>query len=257
MLVTDCYAIKFILSYEGGNPAILHLQMRLMCWDVDIVHLPDSKLFDADYWSHLGTDITFDLLFRKYLQLTHQLPQSKPAPTDLPMRPENMPYYRGPRILPPTPTAESENILHIQGLLTDLIVSDGRGHTHLSNAPIQFGKIDSSLPTTGQPARALLNSEFAQYARQTMNFDWAVYSVSNGHFGSTMESRNLPFTICLACNPTEHGRSLFHEFASTATVFSSGNNLLNHIRASGNQLVISGYLINSYCFQTSEVTTLF
>ena len=34
--VTDCYAIKFILSYEGGNSAILRLQMRLMCWDVDM-----------------------------------------------------------------------------------------------------------------------------------------------------------------------------------------------------------------------------
>jgi hypothetical protein len=41
--VTDCYAIKFILSYEGSNPAILHLQMRLMCWDVDIVHRPDTN----------------------------------------------------------------------------------------------------------------------------------------------------------------------------------------------------------------------
>ena len=28
--VTDCYAIKFILSYEGSKPAILRLQMRLM-----------------------------------------------------------------------------------------------------------------------------------------------------------------------------------------------------------------------------------
>jgi hypothetical protein len=36
--VTDCYVIKFILSYKGGNPAILRLQMRLMCWDMDIVH---------------------------------------------------------------------------------------------------------------------------------------------------------------------------------------------------------------------------
>jgi hypothetical protein len=35
---TDCYTIKFILSYDGTNPAILCLQMRLMCWDVDIVH---------------------------------------------------------------------------------------------------------------------------------------------------------------------------------------------------------------------------
>jgi hypothetical protein len=35
---TDCYAIKFILSYDSANPAILRLQMCLMCWDVGIVH---------------------------------------------------------------------------------------------------------------------------------------------------------------------------------------------------------------------------
>jgi hypothetical protein len=90
-----------------------------------------------------------------------------------------------------------------------------------------------------------------------MHFDWAVYSFSNGHFPLTIESRNLPFTICLACDSTERGQSLFHEFANSATVFSSGNDFLNHICASGDQSVISGYLINSYRFQTSEVTTLF
>ena len=68
--VTDCYAIKFILSYKGGNPAILRLQMRLMCWDVDIVHRPDVELVDADYWSQLGADLNFDPLYRKYLELT-------------------------------------------------------------------------------------------------------------------------------------------------------------------------------------------
>ena len=47
--VTDCYAIKFILSYDGGNPAILCLQMRLMGWDMDIVHRNDHHLDDADY----------------------------------------------------------------------------------------------------------------------------------------------------------------------------------------------------------------
>jgi hypothetical protein len=60
--VMDCYAIKFILSYEGGNSAILHLQMRLMCWDVDIVHRPDTELVDADYWSRFGVDLDFDPL---------------------------------------------------------------------------------------------------------------------------------------------------------------------------------------------------
>ena len=61
--VMDCCAIKLILSYEGGNPAILCLQMGLMCWDVDIVHRPDSELVDADYWSRLGVDIKFEPLF--------------------------------------------------------------------------------------------------------------------------------------------------------------------------------------------------
>ena len=46
---TACYAIKFILSYDGANPAILRLQMRLMCWDVDIVHRNDHYNADADY----------------------------------------------------------------------------------------------------------------------------------------------------------------------------------------------------------------
>ena len=96
--VTDFYTIKFNSLYEGGSPAILCLQMRLMCWDVDIFHRPDTELVDADNWSRLGVDMDFDPLYRKYLQLTHHLRKSKPVPTDLPMRPENMPYYRGPRI---------------------------------------------------------------------------------------------------------------------------------------------------------------
>jgi hypothetical protein len=61
--VTDCYAITFILSYESGNPAILRLQMHLMCWDVDIVHWPDTELIDAYYWLPLGVDLYFDPLF--------------------------------------------------------------------------------------------------------------------------------------------------------------------------------------------------
>ena len=68
--VTDCYAIKFILLYEGGNSAILRLQMRLMCWDVNIVHRHDVELIDADYWSRLGADLNFDPFYRKYLLLT-------------------------------------------------------------------------------------------------------------------------------------------------------------------------------------------
>jgi hypothetical protein len=255
--VTDCYAIKFILSYEGGNPAILRLQMRLMCWDVDIVHRPDTELVDADYWSRLGVDIDFDPLFKEYLGFTRQIRHSNPAPTDLPMRPENMPYYRGPRYQHPIqPESTNADTLHIQGLLTDIAVSSGWGNPHFENVPVHIGDRAQSnhlLP----PSRKLLNSELALYARQAMKYDWAVYSFSNGHFSSSINSHGLPFSICLACDTSESGRSLFNEFAPQATVFSSGNDLLNHIRASGHQSVISGYLINSYRFRTSEITKLF
>jgi hypothetical protein len=79
---------------------------------------------------------------------------------------------------------------------------------------------------------------FASHARQAQQFDWAVYSFSNGHFSSSVQSHNLPFQICLACDPYESGRSLFREFAASAKVFNSGNDLLHHIRASGNTSVI-------------------
>jgi len=84
-----------------------------------------------------------------------------------------------------------------------------------------------------------------------------VFAFSNGHFLSSIDSRQLPFTISLACDMTEQGHSLFHEFTTNAKVFSSGNDFLYHIRASNEQAIVNGYLINSYRFRTSEVTSSF
>jgi hypothetical protein len=85
--VTDCYAIRFILSYNVNNLAVLRLQMRLMCWDMDIVHRNDINMTDADYWSRLGEDICYDPLFKSYLDFDHSLHETLPAPVDLPMLP--------------------------------------------------------------------------------------------------------------------------------------------------------------------------
>jgi hypothetical protein len=65
--VTDCYAIWFLFSYDSNNPAILQLQMWLMCWGVDIVHHNNTHLTDAYYWLCLGEDICFDPHFHDYL----------------------------------------------------------------------------------------------------------------------------------------------------------------------------------------------
>jgi hypothetical protein len=251
--VTECYAIKFLLSYEGGNPAILCLQMRLMCWDMDIIHRPDSELVDADYWSHLGANINFNPLFHDYLDYTSKLQKSHPAPMDLPMHPENMPYYRGPRVQLVTKTSEAANALHIQSLLTDIIVSSCTGQAFLSNIPVRFGH--AALPTcrSATRPRALLNLEFASYAFQVMSFCWAIYSFSNGHSSSTIQSQHLPFHISLACDTSKAGCLLFAEFTPSAKVFSSGNDLLQHVRVSGETSVIHGYLINSYRFLTSKI----
>jgi hypothetical protein len=62
--VTNCYAIWFILSYEGANPAILCLQMQLMCWDMDIVHQNNIHMTNEDYGSRLGVGVCFDTQFK-------------------------------------------------------------------------------------------------------------------------------------------------------------------------------------------------
>jgi hypothetical protein len=252
---TDCYAIKFILSYDGANPAILCLQMRLMCWDVDIVHRSEHYIADADYWSRLGADLCFDPLFKKYLELTRSLCAENPPPTSLPMQPENMPYYRGPRVTtPPDDTADTTDAAHCQAIASALLIDDCRGLCHLSNVPVKFGDFEKA---TLQTARVLHNDEFPCYAQQVLQFNWVVYSFHGGHFASTVQSWNLPFHVRLACDPSESGQSLFQEFTSCRLIFNSVTDLLNHIRASGDTSVIHGYLIHSPRFQTSKTSTTF
>ena len=92
--ITDCFGIRFILTYEGNNPAVLRLQMRLMCWDCDIVHRSDFYLIDADYWSRLGADLCFDPLLRDYIQRVASMRSQHPVPEAMPMLPCNMPGHR-------------------------------------------------------------------------------------------------------------------------------------------------------------------
>jgi hypothetical protein len=186
-----------------------------------------------------------------------KLRKSHPAPMDLPMHPVNMPYYRGPQVQLVTKTSEAANALHIQSLLTDIIVLSCTGQAFLFNIPVWFGH--AALPScrSATQPHALLNSEFASYAFQAMSFFWAVYLFSNGQFSSTIQSQHLSFHISLVCNTSKASYLLFAEFVPSAKVFSSGNDLLQHVRASGETSVIHCYLINSYHFLTSKITTGF
>jgi hypothetical protein len=87
--------MKFILSYDGANHAILCLQMRLMGWDINILHRNDHYITDMDYLSPLGPNLCFNLLFKTYLNITQTQRIKNPPLTFFPMKPKNFPYYRG------------------------------------------------------------------------------------------------------------------------------------------------------------------
>ncbi len=240
--VTDCYAIKFILSYDGANHAILRLQMRLMGWDVDIVHRNDHYITDADYWSRLGADLCFDPLFKTYLDITRTLRTENPPPTSFPMKPENMPYYRGPRVIQQNDANNSSDADHCQAIVTAALVDNHHGLCHLSNIPVRFGELDRVASTS---SRSLHNDEFPCYAMQVLQFSWALYSFQGGHFASTIQSRNLPFHVKLSCNPFESGCSLFQEFTTCRQIFGTANEMLHYIRSSGDTSLVHGYMIHS------------
>jgi hypothetical protein len=194
--VTYCYAIKFILLYDGANPAIFCLQMHLMGWDVDIVHRNGHYITDTNYWSRLGADLCFDPLFKTYLNLTCKLCLENPPPTSFHMKPENMPYYCGLRVIPASQNDQAPEDAHYQSIVSTIFVDNSHGLCHLSNIPVQFRDFGKApLPDS----RPLLNNELPCYAQQVLHFSWAVYhSSQGGHFASTIQSRNLPFCISIA-----------------------------------------------------------
>ena len=230
---TDCHAIKFILSYDGKNPAILRLQMRFMCWDVDIEHRNDIHLTDADYFSHLGSDLCYNPLLRDYIQRIDAIKQDHPSPSALPIEPQHMPYYRGPRLPKFVPDTVSR--------VATTLAPTHTGSQHLANWPISFGF--SAIPSSPD----LLLS----------HFDWAVYGFNSGHFVHTIRDRGLPFRIVLAADPFSHGRALLHKLTTCPTILSGASALLDHIRGSGLTSKLTGYLIHSHRYQGSEPTRKF
>jgi hypothetical protein len=99
--VTDCYALKFILSYNGRNPSTLRLQMQFMGWDMINEHRNNISLTNANYFSQLGADLCFNPLLKEYFQQAHIFCLYSPAPAKIPIAPEFQPYFRGPHINSP------------------------------------------------------------------------------------------------------------------------------------------------------------
>ena len=240
--VTDSYAIRFIMTYDGPNPAVLRLQMRFMCWNVRIVHRNDIWLVAPDYLSRLDADLCYDPLLREYVQRTAALRTANPVPSDLPMKPENMPYYRGPRTPKQSPSIEPDPVA--QATVSAILVDQCHGMDHLANVPVHFGTFDSTAAPAAD-ARALYNSDLTLSASQLCKFDWAVYGFNSGHFVSSSRARSIPFNVVLACDIIPSARALFNEFTKCKLIFSSLSAMLDHIRSSGHTSLLHGYMIHS------------
>jgi hypothetical protein len=241
--VTDCYAIKFILSYSGGNPAVLRLQMRLMGWDMDAIHWPDKDLVDTDYWLHLDANLCHYPLLQQYQRLTYALKRDHPLPTALPIDTRNMPYFRGPGI---------RDIPTIASLPQDTTLD-----IHLSIIPPRFDR-DSHF--TKQPHDATAGCYYAEItcvSHLLSAFRWAIYSFNSGHFFSSVAACQLSFEVYYTCNPFVAGRTLFHDIRKCAHIFPTGAEFFHHVRADGDRTHLHGYLIHIHRFQATDPTSRF
>jgi hypothetical protein len=129
---------------------------------MDVVHRPDTELVDADYWSCLDANLTYDPLLCKYQHLTHALKRAHPSPTALPMDASNMPYFCGPCIRADLPAATPTH--------------DTMADCHISVIPPNYGRDSGGLIHTTPPTPTCYNAEIACASHALSAFRWAIYS---------------------------------------------------------------------------------
>jgi hypothetical protein len=103
----------------------------------------------------------------------------------------------------------------------------------------------------------LYDSTLPEAAFQILKMPWAVYGFNSGHFISSVQTRSLPFDIVMAADVTKEGRALFTEFTSCTIVKKGVKELYHHVRVSGDNLPLCGYLIHAQKFVSMDMTADF
>jgi hypothetical protein len=177
-----------------------------------------------------------------------------------------MPYYQGLRVTSPTDAqcntpldddhtaTNTADHYHCQCLFLAMIDDHCYGLCHLANVPIRFGDFNTVTPID---AHEPSNHKIPIYAIRVLRFSWAVYPFGGGHLASPVSLHDFPFNITFACDNYDHGCTLFRNFFPCPHVFSSGTEMLHHIRASGNIFQVHRYLIYSLHFKDRETTSTF
>ena len=251
--ITDCYALRFIMSYTGNNPVILRQQMRFMTWDMTIVHKPGTLMSSPDYFSRLGADLCFDPFMREYLEKVAVFKQRSPPVSGLPILPENLPGYRRKR------KSAAQLDTAAANLVPAIYVDNRGGHSSsLTNVPVCFGTFEPTIDLEAvYQAAPLYNAELVAAARHISHYQWCVYSFNSGHFSSSIASIGLPFRIVLAADPYSQGRALFQKFTDCRRILNGARELYDYIRRCGDRSKLDGYMIHSHRLPDSLATRNF
>eukprot|EP00956_Cyclotella_meneghiniana_P021824 scaffold40342_cov40-Cyclotella_meneghiniana.AAC.1 len=174
------------------------------------------------------------------------------------MLPENMPRgYRQPRTAKAS-TVIARDITEVTddtaiSLATSIYKHDSNGHaSHLRHVPVVFESFSPDFDRANLNVKPRHNSELVLAAHTLLQFTWAVYCFNSGHFTSCFEHDNLPFRVTLAADPSVAGRSCFRRFTTCGTILSGLQELLHHVRSSGDSSALDGYLLHAHNLHDSK-----
>ena len=129
---------------------------------------------------------------------------------------------------------------HATSLFSAIAIDDSHMHCLLIFLPVSFSTFATSPSRPDSRSSPLYNSNLTAVAAQINRFEWAVYGLNNGHFMSSISTRNLPFEISLAADPFIRRKLLFKEFAKCNRILPGVKELYDHIRSSGILSVLHG-----------------
>ena len=154
---------------------------------MDLYHRNAEWLISPDYFSRLGVDMEFDPLSRVYVEQAAEFCRLY-APVSGPMRPENMPGYREPKICSklkskrPVTSVQIAQDVTIAPLLTSIMHDRSGGHEScLQIVPILTGHLTEEEQKSMKFV-PMHNHDIAFHAAGLPSFAFAVYGFNSGHF---------------------------------------------------------------------------
>eukprot|EP00956_Cyclotella_meneghiniana_P013317 scaffold19184_cov46-Cyclotella_meneghiniana.AAC.7 len=237
--ISDCYSLKFIMTYEGNNPVVLCIQMHLSLWAMDIVHRTRDFNVDA-YMSKLACNTQYDPLLKEYLMKAAALRHKYPPP-DGEMKPENMPGYRKPRSgssESPASQLDSRHGVTIDGeTLDSFSIYPVNYHTPTIGPIRNFVTTRSQSKGASNPPHSestrhpqpLMDNEITDVARQLTRYQAILYAFGGGHIHHTLSNNSIPIQIVASADLDSHARSLMQELMHIPRIFDTARKLFDWI----------------------------